>query len=85
VGGHPYLQRFACKSVCEHHRVTAVARLVTRVDTDDDGSDPRRMSVSARLDAELADGRSVVLLNDRGWSGTAGWAWTSAQEIESAS
>jgi hypothetical protein len=63
--------------------VTAVARLVTRVDTDDDdGSDPRRMSVSARLDAELADGRSVVLLNDRGWSGTGGWAATSVEEIE---
>jgi hypothetical protein len=77
---------------CEHHRVTAVARLVTRVDTDDDdGSDPRRMSVSARLDAELADGSSVMLLNDRGWSGSLNrtseaipdvWAGTSVEEIE---
>ena len=37
-------------------------------DEDDDGRDERRMSVSARHDAVLADGRRVVLLDDRGWS-----------------
>jgi hypothetical protein len=49
------------------------------------------MSVSARLDAELTDGRSVVLLDDRGWSGSLNrtseaipdvWSGTSVEEIE---
>jgi hypothetical protein len=51
--------------------VTAVARLLTFVDIaddDDDGPDAGRMSVSARHEAVLADGRRVVLLDDRGWS-----------------
>jgi hypothetical protein len=38
-------------------------------DEDDDGPHARRMSVSARHEAVLADGRRVVLLDDRGWSG----------------
>jgi len=41
--------------------------LVTLVDVDDDVSDARRMSVSARHEAVLADGRRLLLL-DRGWS-----------------
>ena len=52
--------------------MTAVARLLTFVDIrdeDDDGPDARRMSVSARHEAVLVDGRHVVLLADRGWSG----------------
>jgi len=51
--------------------VAAVRRLLTIVDIadeDDDGPDARRMSVSARHEAVLADGRRVVLLDDRGWS-----------------
>jgi hypothetical protein len=39
-------------------------------DADDDGPDAHRMSVSARHEAVLADGRRVVLLNDRGWAAT---------------
>ncbi len=49
----------------------AVARLLTLVDLmdgHDDGPDARRLDVSARLEAVLADGRRVVLLNDRGWT-----------------
>jgi hypothetical protein len=42
-----------------------VARLVTRVDA---VADARRLSVSARHEAELADGRRVLLLEHRGWS-----------------
>jgi hypothetical protein len=41
--------------------------------------------VSARLEAELADGRSLVLLDDRGWSSWGGVdirAWISAEEVE---
>jgi hypothetical protein len=43
-----------------------VARLVTPVELRD--ADARRMSVSARHEAELVDGRRVLLLDDRGWS-----------------
>lgn len=48
--------------------MTAVARLVTLVDVDDDGADARSMSVSARHEAVLADGRRLPLLDDRGWT-----------------
>lgn len=64
--------------------VAPVARLVTFVDVDDDVADVRRMSVSARHEAVLVDGRRVLLLDDRGWS-TSGpaniWAVTSVQDI----
>ncbi|GAA3719438.1 hypothetical protein [Streptomyces tremellae] len=49
-------------------RATAVVRLVTRAELDTADSAARRISVSARLVAVLADGRRVVLLDDRGWS-----------------
>lgn len=52
--------------------MSAVTRLVTFVDlndADDAGPASRRMmSVTARHEAVLADGRRVVLLDDRGWS-----------------
>ena len=56
-------------ALADNQRVTSIARLVTWVDIyEEDGSDPSRQSFSARHDAVLADGRRVVLLNDRGWS-----------------
>ena len=58
--------------------MSAVARLLTVVDIadeDDDGPDAHRMSVSARHEAVLADGRRVVLLDDRGWSEQLGVVW----------
>jgi hypothetical protein len=51
--------------------MAVIARLLTFVDInddDDDGADERRMSVTARHEAVLTDGRRVVLLNGRGWS-----------------
>ena len=51
--------------------MAAVTRLLTHVDLvdeHDEGPDARRLDVSARLEAVLADGRRVVLLDDRGWS-----------------
>ena len=51
--------------------MTAVARLLTLVDLmdqHDEGTDARRLDVSARLEAVLADGRRIVLLHGRGWS-----------------
>jgi hypothetical protein len=52
--------------------VASVVRLLTFVDINDNhdgGSDGSRMSVSARHEAVLVDGRRVVLLDDRGWTG----------------
>jgi acetyl esterase/lipase len=59
--------------------MAGVARLLTLVDIDDvdeEGPNARRMSVTARQEALLEDGRRVVLLDDRGWSGQLGAVWT---------
>ena len=59
-------------------RMALVARLLTLVDIDDeddDGPDARSMSVSALHVAVLTDGRRVVLLADRGWSGQLTVSW----------
>ncbi|MEU5218170.1 hypothetical protein AB0G79_18485 [Streptomyces sp. NPDC020807] len=45
-----------------------VTRLVTHVELDEVATTPSQLSVSARLEAELSDGRPLVLLDDRGWS-----------------
>ena len=45
-----------------------VARLVTLLDLDAEGAAARSMSVSARHEAVLADGRRIVLLDGRGWT-----------------
>jgi hypothetical protein len=64
--------------------MVAVARLVTLLELCD--ADARRMSVSARHEAELVDGRRVLLLDDRGWSSSGNvpdiWALTSVEDIE---
>jgi hypothetical protein len=61
-----------------------VARLVTVVDVRED-ADARCLSVSARHEAELVDGRRLLLL-DRGWSSSVNvsdiWAVTSVEDIE---
>lgn len=62
-----------------------VTRLITYTDLNVGGTSAQQLSVSARLEAVLADGRSVVLLDDRGWStsGPAGLpALTSVEDIE---
>ncbi|MFB7898210.1 hypothetical protein ACFC1B_17940 [Streptomyces xiamenensis] len=66
--------------------MTVVARLVTHADVDEGATTDRVISVSARLEAALEDGRSLVLLDDRGWSltGAPGMrARVSAGELES--
>ena len=62
-----------------------VTRLLTLVEVDDPVLDPRRLSVSARHEAVLSDGRRVPLLTDRGWSVSGppdAWAETTVEEIE---
>ena len=60
----------ASKRRCDNEHVTTVARLVTVVDVRDVESDAHTMSVSARHEAELADGRRVLLLDGRAWTST---------------
>ena len=60
--------------------MSGVTRLVTFVDVDDQADD--RISVSARQEIELAAGSRVLLLNDRGWSSSAGWVARSVQDIQ---
>ena len=60
----------------------SLMRLVTFVDVD--SADLRRISVSALHEAELADGRRLLLLDDRGWSESGPldiWATTSVEDI----
>src|SRR3954452_6036725 len=55
--------------------MTRVTRLLTAVDMDEadnNGRDAPHMSVTARHDAVLDDGRHIVLLDDRGWSASPG-------------
>ena len=65
--------------------VPPVARLVTYVDLTNDVVDDRRLSVSARHEAVLADGRRALLLDDRGWSESGPpdiWATASVEDVE---
>jgi len=55
--------------------MAAVARLITLVDVAGDVADARQMSVSARHEAVLVDGRRVLLLDDRGWSSSPRTVW----------
>ncbi|SNR32284.1 hypothetical protein SAMN06265360_10295 [Haloechinothrix alba] len=50
--------------------MVTVARLVTSIDIDGDATSRTRMDVSACHEAELTDGRRIVLLDDHGWSGS---------------
>jgi hypothetical protein len=65
--------------------MAAVMRLVTFVDFRDTAA-PGQMSVLARHEAQLADGRRVLLLDDRGWSSSGNvpdiWAATTVEDIE---
>lgn len=52
--------------------MASIARLLTFVDVVEEHSNARQMSVSARHEALLDDGRHVLLLDDRGWSSSFG-------------
>lgn len=59
-----------------------MTRLVTSVDVT--VADARQASLSARHEAELVDGRRVLLLGDRGWSVSGPpdvWAGTSVEDV----
>ncbi len=70
--------------------MSAVSRLVTVADLRE-RADPREMSITARHEAVLDDGRRVTLLDDRGWTSalrgagvaetTDAWRFASEREI----
>lgn len=70
--------------------MATVARLVTFIDIDGNATSKTQMDISARHEAELTDGRRIVLLNDRGWAQSIGhtnetlpdiWASESLEEV----
>ncbi len=64
--------------------MAAVTGLATFVDLSADVTDGRQLSVSARHEAVLRDGRRVLLLDDRGWSASGPpeiWARTSIEDV----
>ena len=62
--------------------MTTATRLVNYADVDHQPSQPEEVSIAVRLELELADGRRVLLLNDRGWGSTASWAELSLKSIQ---
>lgn len=62
--------------------MAAVERLVTTAEADERGPDDPHVSVSARHDAVLTDGRRVLLLDDRGWSSNQPWAGLTVEDVE---
>lgn len=62
--------------------MTTVSRLVTFADIADRSSQSDEVAVSLRHEAELTDGRRVLLLDDRGWGSTQSWAATSVEEVQ---
>ncbi len=49
-------------------------RLITYADIPEHELEPDRISIALRHEVELADGRRILLLSDRGWD--SGWTWT---------
>lgn len=59
-----------------------VERLITTADVDDRSPAQPHVSVRARHEAALADGRRLLLLDDRGWASNQPWAALSAEDVE---
>lgn len=70
--------------------MAAATRLVTHTTLDTAGTTRHRLSVAARLVARIDDGRTVVLLDDRGWAESLITsrtdqdvaAWTTVEDVE---
>lgn len=62
--------------------MTAATRLISSADVDHPPSRPEVVSIAVRLELELADGRRVLLLNDRGWGSSRSWAELSLKNIQ---
>ena len=64
------------------HSVTAVLRLITYAEAGDDPAWEAKVDVKARHELELADGRRVLLLNDRGYGSTCAWTEATLADVE---
>ena len=62
--------------------MTTVERLITTADVDDRVPGDPHVSVRARHEAVLADGRRLLLLDDRGWASNQPWAALSRADVE---
>jgi hypothetical protein len=62
--------------------MTAPLRLVTSADVGNDRASQETVDVAVRHELELADGRRVLLLDDRGYGSTGGWNATTVAEVE---
>jgi len=86
-GAHRRMRPSTCRRWDDNseERMSAVTRLLTFVDLDDRANDDAT-SVSARHEAELADGSRVLLLDDRGWTSSGPcdtWSYTSVEDVVS--
>lgn len=61
--------------------MSTATRLVTYADVSHRAL-PGEVSITARHELELADGRRVLLLNDRGWGSSGSWAVQSLKGIQ---
>ena len=62
--------------------MTALLRLVTTAEAGTDPAWEGQVDVNARHGLELADGRRVLLLNDRGYGATCAWKETTLADVE---
>lgn len=62
--------------------MTALLRLLTTAEAGTDPAWKNRVDVKARHELELADGRKVLLLDDRGYGSTCTWNQTSVADVE---
>jgi hypothetical protein len=62
--------------------MSSVVRLVTYADVDRHSTQPGQVSMTVCHQLELADGRRVVLLSDRGWGSSGTWAELQLKEIQ---
>lgn len=56
-------------------------RLISFADANINPSHPEQVSIRVRFELELADGRRVLLLNDRGWGSSRTWSELTMEHI----
>ena len=62
--------------------MAALLRLITYAEAGDDPAWEAKVDVNTRHELELADGRTVLLLNDRGYGSTCAWTETTLAAVE---
>jgi len=62
--------------------MTTATRLVSCAEVNVQSSHPEEVSITVRHELELADGRRVPLLNDRGWASTRSWGELTLEYIQ---